>query len=491
MTNEAANEELKNSAWAFVAAAWEVLETQHVVPLPAFHPYVEVGRDYFGPDLEHLEERARFEAAIERASPRFSTEVPLGERDFASPYIFSFLETCLARWTLSGEPVTQAGQVFQQSLVDLVSTLQSSQWRVACCRVISHLTTHNGEPLEVGGVRVTPIGGVKRGRAEEIIEAVIPGAASAFGRNQPFVYAPPEAVAVVEGAHEVPFEFVKDLSGRIDRFLMLVRLLYAGTCESAFEVQGETAPIRRFKPTLVRFRGAGPGLLAPTSMVRRTVRLVPQDDGRVEGLWNLLASAERDRPGMTMTSFAMAVQKFQLSYHAHAWYEQLVDLATAFEAALSGKDTTDVLLRLRTRASALLFTDRDPATNIFNDIGNLYSLRSSLVHGGELKEKDLAKRVRSVSTVPADAPFGIALGYMVDRLRDLVRRSILARICLASGDEPTWALGEDVGVDAQLADEANRKQWRIKWRQIIERIDALDAADRPREAVMFVSQEDQ
>jgi hypothetical protein len=192
-----------------------------------------------------------------------------------------------------------------------------------------------------------------------------------------------------------------------------------------------------------------------------------------------------------MTSFGIALQKFQLSYHAHAWYEQLVDLATALEAALSGKDTTDVLLRLRNRAAALLATDRDPAHAVFADVGTLYSLRSSLVHGGELSEKQLRKLITRVSTVPRNAPLGTATGYAVDRMRDLVRRSVLARICLAAdGDDSLWPLAEDPGVDAALADDDTRALWRRRWRARLASFDALFAADRPRQAADAISQED-
>ncbi|SCL40012.1 hypothetical protein GA0070624_6768 [Micromonospora rhizosphaerae] len=55
-----------------------------------------------------------------------------------------------------------------------------------------------------------------------------------------------------------PFELGELLSGRIERFLLLVRLLKPGTSESMFEVVGETRPVRQFRPTLGRFRGAGP-----------------------------------------------------------------------------------------------------------------------------------------------------------------------------------------------------------------------------------------
>jgi hypothetical protein len=87
----------------------------------------------------------------------------------------------------------------------------------------------------------------------------------------------------------------------------------------------------------------------------------------------------------------------------------------------------------------LLATDADPARAIFDDVNHLYRLRSKLVHGGQITQKELRKRIGLISTVPAESiehRFSVALGYAVDRMRDLVRRAILARLCLAAGPDP-------------------------------------------------------
>jgi len=225
-------------------------------------------------------------------------------------------------------------------------------------------------------------------------------------------------------------------------------------------------------------------------MIRRTTRLEPQDIERFDGLSEAIATAEGDPQGMLLSSFGMAKHRFQMSYHEHAWYEQLIDLAIAFEAALSGAHKTDVLLRLKTRASALLATENDPVDSIFKDIGVLYDLRSKLIHGNAFSEKGLAKSAKSITTVPDDSPSGEAVDHAVDRLRDLVRRALLARICLAACEPPLWNLDEDKGVDAQLADASTRDKWCSTWRAVLEQFDAHGSVDRPRTAASFVSQED-
>ena len=169
-------------------------------------------------------------------------------------------------------------------------------------------------------------------------------------------FAPPESVVIARDSGPKPFNLRNPLSNRIEQFLTLARLLKPGTSESMFEVQGETHPIRNFKPIMVRFRGAGPAYLSPTQLASRVITLSPNDVGRIDGLGRLLNATNRPQPEFAFTSFAVALHKSLLSYHAHVWYEQIVDLATALEAALSGTAKEDVTLRLRLRAATLLGT---------------------------------------------------------------------------------------------------------------------------------------
>jgi hypothetical protein len=71
-------------------------------------------------------------------------------------------------------------------------------------------------------------------------------------------------------------------------------------------------------------------------------------------------------------------------------------------------------------------------------------------------------------------------------MRDLVRRAILARICLAAGQEPLWPVTSKV-VDTLLADEATRKQWRDAWRQRLSDLGAPQAAEQSRAAADYLS----
>ena len=483
---------LDDTVRAFLASALKVLRSEHVVPTPRFHPFLQVGRDYFGDSLMRLPEFAAVESAIAERHPRFSDDAPLMERDFANGYVFSFLEAFIAEVVLNGEDLSPDAPSADRCLSHLESAIDADSWEVACCREVSNLTTANGEPLDLADVTVIPLTAPAAGHRPEAartIAKVIPHSQGSYGRTPPDGWDPPHSIVVARDHSPEPFEATKALSGRIERFLFIARLLHAGTCDSLYEVQGETSLVRRFTPVLMRFRGAT-GLLPGSCMLRRNTRLELQDARRFAGLAEVMAAAEGEPQGFLLSSFGVATHKFQMSYHAHAWFERLVDLATAFEAALSGTDKTDVLLRLKTRASALLATDKDPAGAIFADIGVLYDLRSRLVHGSVLSEKHLDKAVGSITTVPDNSPPGVALDHAVDRLHDLVRRALLARICLAKCQPPLWNLGEDKGIDALLADVSIRDEWCSAWRNVLGTFDAYGSADRARRAVSFISQED-
>jgi hypothetical protein len=107
------------------------------------------------------------------------------------------------------------------------------------------------------------------------------------------------------------------------------------------------------------------------------------------------------------------------------------------------------------------------------------------------------ERLLAARTLAASAPNRIkaphrlfTLASSVDRLRDLLRRSILARLMLADEPDVIWALGEDSGVDATLAGDRQRMRWREGWRTRLDGIGAGFAAERARPAASSISQED-
>ncbi|MGW0211357.1 hypothetical protein ACWDZ8_38370 [Streptomyces sp. NPDC003233] len=168
------------------------------------------------------------------------------------------------------------------------------------------------------------------------------------------------------------------------------------------------------------------------------------------------------QPGATMKGAAVHEA-------ATALFDLGINTAAQFRAAATTRDEA--------RAAS---TTTDTGTSIFSDISQLYDLRSRLVHGGSIPQKALGKIITSISTVPNGAMFGVALPFAVDRMRDLVRRSFLARLSLGSGTDPLWPFDKSTPVDAALADDTTGAQWRAHWRDQLASLGAASAANPAR-----------
>ena len=326
-----------------------------------------------------------------------------------------------------------------------------------------------------------------RGTLRQILNSVIEGTGVVMHRSEASeMFAPPEAVLIALARTSDEHETGFDLRRKVGSVVHAARLLHAGTSQSMYEVSGETSFVRRSSPVLHVFDGHT-GLMSWTQQVRRDVVLMPGDPARIAGIEDLIRSADRPRPDVSIQSFALATGRFEGSFQAVNPYDQVVDLMTALEGAMGGANANEVLLRLRTRCAALLAAANDPAAAIFEDIGTLYKLRSTLVHGGEMKAKELTKLLRKVSGAVDGVSFLEAFGYAVDRLRDLVRRSLLVRICLGSGQDPVWPIDSDEGIDSGLSDDATRVMWRTAWHDKLRSIDAEAAALRPAVADSYLA----
>ena len=85
---------IRIAARQFVAAALPVLRNLRLFPPPQSNPFVGVGHEYFGADL-NLPEHAVLAAAIKAAHPRFDDRSDVGERDVATSYTHTFIEACV------------------------------------------------------------------------------------------------------------------------------------------------------------------------------------------------------------------------------------------------------------------------------------------------------------------------------------------------------------------------------------------------------------
>jgi len=144
------------------------------------------------------------------------------------------------------------------------------------------------------------------------------------------------------------------------------------------------------------------------------------------------------------------------------------------------------------RAAALLATEDDPAQRIFDDLGSLYDLRCTVVHGAALTTKDLHKKIDKLNgEPPGSAFFGGKLDLAVDRLRDLVRRAIVARMCLAEGQAPLWPLTSPPSVDSSLSDDILRRKWRESGQRRLGELDAEEAGRTASKSFSWLSPHDE
>ena len=483
--------DVRDTARAFIAGAFDALRKEFVLPTPVFHPYVQVGRDYYGSTIHSVPEYRLLEQQLQELYPqRFSEEPKRLHREFPSTYIFNFLEAGIARCGRLGYRDEQnhfdaQSDAVTETIDELFDILDAPTYEVVCCRVVSHLATESGDELTLGGITVVPES-ERFGDINQRIGREIAGGWSAFNRDDPRPYDPPLALLIARERTDAPdpYEVADRLSGTLERFLRLARLFSAGTVYSMYEVRGMATLVSRMNPYMTEFRGA-------RTLVRRTVWLNDQHGPAFEAIGELVDQADVKREGMAATSFDVALGKFNGSHHQVSPYEALVDLATALEAILAGgeKENEGLTLRLRNRAAALLATDGDPPRAIFGDVGLLYGLRSKLVHRGQIKERDLRRDLGKISTMPAgeaENRFGVAIGYAVDRMRDLVRRAILARVCLAAAPDPLWPF-TGVSVDAELSDDETRGRWRASWHDRLAALEIEAAARPPRAAVDFLT----
>lgn len=65
---------LGDAARDFLASALAVLRRKNLVATPRSHPFLQVGRDYFGGSLMGLSEFVAFEEAITARLPRFTSK---------------------------------------------------------------------------------------------------------------------------------------------------------------------------------------------------------------------------------------------------------------------------------------------------------------------------------------------------------------------------------------------------------------------------------
>ncbi len=458
-------DEIVRASQTLVRVAFERLAAERVIPTSRYHPWIWVGRDYEGAVFMHTPEFTQLEGMLNRAYPaRFDEPLKRRHAEFSNSYIFQMVEAAARRCADDGD-YREDSRGVTTSISEMVSILDGPHHTLAVVRAMSHTATVDGQAAAIDGIEVIPE--PSRHEFDFLVDQCrqrIPGAGGAFNRERPHVFAHPHAVlAVTANTAEEPdsFGLLDEASHRLDRFVCLLRLLTGTTARPQFEVRGSTKLAGPIHPQLHDF---GSGGITMSPFVRRTATLDGSFDEPIRALGDLLDGAEVTREQMAATSLDVAIGRYTRSYRSDG-LDSIVDLATALEAILidEADGAEGITARLRNRCAALLSTPADPPANVFNDVNAFYSLRSTLVHGGNLKEKTLRSKILGITTVTAANMFGIAAAEAVDRMRDIVRRAVLARLCLANGDEPLWPFNPSKGMDVAFADNQARDELRRSW----------------------------
>jgi hypothetical protein len=306
---------LEDTALAFIAGAFDALRREFVVPTPVFHPYLRVGRDYFGDTIHEVPGYAALEKQLEELCPERFAVAPRPGIEFASSYIFSLLEAAIAACGRLGYRDRQdhfdaTNEAVTTVIRELIAVLEEPTYEVVCCRFVTHLATEDDAEIAMGQITVVPepsgFGGLNRRLAHEIA-----GGWSAFNRDDPRPFDRPHALLVVRARTDdpEPYEVAQRLSSQLERFLLLVRLLNAGTAYSVFEVTGTTTMVSRMHPGMTEFNSS-------RALVRRTVWLGERHARAFDAVSDLLDQADVKREGMVTTSFDVALRKFNSSHQS-------------------------------------------------------------------------------------------------------------------------------------------------------------------------------
>ncbi|MGH8981431.1 MAG: hypothetical protein ACRDWE_10505, partial [Acidimicrobiales bacterium] len=357
---------LREVAQGFLGAAFPALTEDHVLPPSDYDHHLWVARDYMGPDIT-VPESGELQAALNAAYPqRFGEPRNRVHPEFANHYVFSLLEAAIVRCAEADNVFEADTEPCRRSVDELIDVLSNSTSMLHCCRAVSHLTTASGEPAEIWGLTVYPES-QRMGLVSQTCK-LVPGTWGAFNRQDPRPYDPPHSLVVAseEVGEQGTFQARARLAQRVTRFLLLARLLYAGTHQSMWQVCGTSTLVSSAHPRYQVFEGAE----SVSIRLRRELRLSDSDTPAFAALDTLLDAAAVRREGMASTSFDLALFEYNRSFEPGSDAEQVVGLSTALEAILTGNDEGQgaIGFRLRSRAAALLATQDDPAVTVFDDI---------------------------------------------------------------------------------------------------------------------------
>ncbi len=439
----------------FVEQAFQALRRLHVIPRSRHRPWVHIASDYFGDDVRDHGELA---AELKRALPeRFADALTTPDHPWS--YGYAVLEAAIAAATMADQPYDLSSPAVQDVFDDFLRKLRRAP-QSSVVQLVSDIdvarsldpprdarTSH--QSIEIRGVRITAVGN----DGERFVEREIPSAGYDVPRENAFAYPGPTSLLVSTEASISSIEArVERVRARLTSVLTAIRLATAATAAVMTDIEGDPDRVRWIRPSVRPLASLG---------MRWMHRSTVLDSRHVGGIGDLADTVQgwRSTPGSEPIRIALA--RFVRSIDSRAAFEdQAIDLSIGLEAALGGRDTTEVALRLRNRAAGIIATEGDRAEEIYSDVKALYEIRSRVVHGSMISEKAAKQAITRVARSPHRSPVEQYL-LALDRWRDLLRRSILARAALASAPMP-WKLStsqKEFDVDGFLLAASNRERW--------------------------------
>lgn len=451
---------IRQAARDALSRSFSILTDERVLPRNRYRPWIHMARDYFGHAVEGSE-GALSRALAEALPDRFEWRRGKGV-DLPWYYPSALLEGAIAAATLNDEPYDVDSPSVDRSIDELIATVQAVP-RSTVIQVVADVDVEHalvpeghrdrlGETVEISGVRIVRV----ENQPERFIERELASAGYEVERSDVFVHPGPASLLVAEVQLMADYEQrVAAARRRLNLLIAAIRLATASTVHSVMDIAGNPGRLPTIGPAITPFPSWG------FRFVHRPVTIGARDVGGYEALVSLIDSWG-DEPSWVPVRIALGRLGRSLDGRTPGIVDQVVDLAIGLEAALAGTDKSEISLRLRSRAAALLATPDDPPDAIYRDVKTLYELRSTFVHGGSLPGKDLDKALKRVTGATVTEWPAEQYLLALDRWRDILRRAVLARIALASAVVP-WLggrAGQRIDVDELLLRERDRDEWR-------------------------------
>ena len=259
----------------------------------------------------------------------------------------------------------------------------------------------------------------------------------------------------IQGDWDYVDEHYSDSSKAIGQFILACQLTYNATIRNYWEVMGSPDPMSPYRPTHFKFKDYD-GFI---SLIRKNANIQKTHIPGIEWLMDEIDFVLSKPELQVATPLEVGLSNFSKSYYSGKNIRAIADLATCLESIIIQGSPTEILLKLRSRTAALIYTETDSIQKLYDDIKNLYELRSKLIHGDAIEEKKLIKildRIINRSDISTTEKLALA----VYRFRDIVRRALLARLTLDSMRNSPWSEENAKNIDALLADVQFRESCR-------------------------------